>query len=73
MEAISYTKGLYTATPAVRAVHEGQYQGTVSLERDDGESPENALYEVGAASGTPEEALAEAKALAHRILGELEL
>ena len=73
MEDVTYTKGIYTAVASVRAMNASQYQGLVSLARDDGEELENAVYEVEAASGTPEEALEEAKALAHRILGELEL
>jgi hypothetical protein len=73
MEDVSYTKGIYTAVASVRPMNAGQYQGMVALARDDGEELENALYEVDAASGTPEEALEEAKALAHRLLGELEL
>ncbi|PLZ02259.1 hypothetical protein CY652_10990 [Burkholderia sp. WAC0059] len=73
MEDVSYTKGIYTAVAAVRAVDDGHYQGVVSLARDNGEALENSVYEVDAVSGTPEEALEEARALAHRILGELEL
>jgi len=55
MEDVTYTKGIYTAVASVRPMNAGQYQGLVSLARDDGEE------------------LEEAKALAHRILGELEL
>ncbi|MCG5077354.1 hypothetical protein [Paraburkholderia tagetis] len=73
MEDVSYSKGIYTAVASVRPMNAGQYQGLVSLARDDGEELENAIYEVDSASGTPEEALEEAKALAHRLLGELEL
>jgi len=73
MEDVTYTKGIYTAVATVRDVNGGQYQGLVSLARDDGEALENSVYEVDTLSGTPEEALEEAKALAHRILGELEL
>jgi hypothetical protein len=73
MEEVSYTKGLYTAVATTRPMNGGLYQGVVSLARDDGEELENAVYEVEGTSGTPEEALEEAKALAHRILGELEL
>jgi hypothetical protein len=73
MEDVSYTKGIYTAVATTRTMEGGLYQGVVSLERDDGEELENAVYEVEGTSGTPEEALEEAKALAHRILGELEL
>jgi len=73
MEDVTYTKGIYTAVATVRDLNDGQYQGLVSLARDDGEALENSVYEVDTLSGTPEEALEEAKALAHRILGELEL
>jgi hypothetical protein len=48
----------------------------VTLARDEGDpnsDEETTLYEVEATSSTPEEALEEAKALAHRILGEIEL
>jgi hypothetical protein len=73
MEDVTYTKGIYTATAAVRTVEGDQYQGVVSLDRDDGGEQETTVYEVEATSATPEEALEEAKALAHRILGEIEL
>jgi len=73
MEDVTYTKGLYTATASTRPMNGGMYQGMVSLARDDGEGLENSMYEVESTSGSPEEALEEAKALAHRILGELEL
>ncbi|MFC5429398.1 hypothetical protein ACFPTO_11390 [Paraburkholderia denitrificans] len=73
MEDVTYTKGIYTAVATTRPMDGGLFQGLVSLARDDGEALENAVYEVESASGTPEEALEEAKALAHRILGELEL
>jgi hypothetical protein len=72
MEDVTYTKGIYTATAAVRPIDDGLYQGVVSLARDDGDEQENTVYEVEATSATPEEALEEAKALAHRILGEIE-
>ncbi len=48
----------------------------VTLSRDEGDETadqETTVYEVEATSSTPEEALEEAKALAHRILGEIEL
>jgi len=73
MEDVTYTKGIYTAVATVRDVNGTQYQGLVSLARDDGEALENSVYEVDTLSGTPDEAMEEAKALAHRILGELEL
>ncbi len=73
MEDVTYTKGIYTAVATVRTVDGEQFQGVVSLARDDGDEQENTVYEVEATSATPEEALEEAKALAHRILGEIEL
>jgi hypothetical protein len=73
MEDVTYTKGLYTATATVRAVDGGKYQGVVALSRDEGDETEDTVYEVEATSATADEALEEAKALAHRILGEIEL
>jgi hypothetical protein len=72
MDDITYTKGLYTATASVLPVEGGQYRGIVVLARDEGGELENTVYEVEATSTTAEEALEEAKALAHRILGEIE-
>jgi hypothetical protein len=73
MDDTTYTKGIYTATIGIRAVEDGTYQGVVSLARDDGEETEDTEYEVSATSASEEEALEEARALAHRILGEIEL
>lgn len=73
MDDITYTKGIYTATATVRPLDGGKYQGVVSLARDQGDEPESTLYEVESTSSTPEEAFEEAKALAHRILGEIDL
>ncbi|AXE91089.1 hypothetical protein ACTJLC_14935 [Paraburkholderia sp. 22099] len=76
MDDITYTKGIYTATASVRELQTDSYQGLVTLTRDEGggaNDQETTVYEVEATSSTPEEALEEAKALAHRILGEIEL
>jgi hypothetical protein len=73
MEDVTYTKGLYTATATVREIDGGRYQGLVTLTRDEGDETENTVYEVESTSASPDEALEEAKALAHRILGEIEL
>ncbi|RKP49346.1 hypothetical protein [Trinickia fusca] len=73
MDELTYTKGIYTATPQVRHLDNGQYQGVVSLARDDGADAETSLYEAKTTSPSAHEALEEAKALAHQILGELEL
>jgi len=76
MEDTTYTKGIYTAIASVREIQKDTWQGVVTLSRDEGEAEaeqETTLYEVDTGSSTPEEALEEAKALAHRILGEIEL
>jgi hypothetical protein len=76
MDDITYTKGIYTATASIRDIGQDTWQGVVTLARDEGDESvdqETTLYEVDATSSTPEEALEEAKALAHRILGEIEL
>lgn len=70
--SMTYTKGLYTARAEARHTKQGQYRGYVVLIRDEGDTPEETLYEVEATSPNEPEALAEAKALAHRILGQLE-
>ena len=73
MDDVTYTKGIYTATATARPLDGGQFQGVVTLSRDDPDDPENTVYEVEATSASEQEALDEAKALAHRILGEIEL
>jgi hypothetical protein len=76
MDDITYTKGIYTATASIKDVGQDTWQGVVTLSRDDGDESadqETTQYHVDATSSTPEEALEEAKALAHRILGEIEL
>jgi len=76
MEDVTYTKGIYTATASIREVAQDTWQGVVTLARDEGEASdeqETTVYEVDSTSATPQEALEEAKALAHRILGEIEL
>jgi hypothetical protein len=73
MSSIIYTKGLFKAEADVRLVGNGLYQGWVNLSRDDGEDPDDTVYEVDGTSASELEAFEEAKALAHRILGEIEL
>ncbi|CAN0623904.1 hypothetical protein LIG30_3780 [Burkholderia sp. lig30] len=73
MDTNIFTKGIYTAKAHTRQTANGQFEGYVILTRDEGEAPDNTVYDVGSTSPNEEEAFNEAKALAHRILGEIEL
>ena len=73
MDTNTFTKGIYTAKAHTRHAGNGQFQGYVILSRDEGETPDNTVYDVGSTSTNEEEAFNEAKALAHRILDEIEL
>jgi hypothetical protein len=73
MDTNTFTKGIYTAKAHTRQAGHGQFQGYVILTRDEGEAPYNTVYDVGSTSSNEGEAFNEAKALAHRILGEIEL
>lgn len=71
MAAVKYVKADWTAEADIQRLEGGKYQGVVLITHEKGVEPEQAQHTVNALSDTPEEALDEAKALAHRILGEL--
>ncbi|AFJ87090.1 hypothetical protein MYA_2730 [Burkholderia sp. KJ006] len=73
MDTNTFTKGIYTAKAHTHHAANGQFQGYVILARDDGSETENMRYDVHTTSTSEEEAFEEAIALAHRILGEIEL
>ncbi len=74
MDNDTYIKGIYTANVRIELSEQGRYQGVVILSRDDGgNTPESVRYEVEACSASEEKAIEEARSLAHRILGTLEL
>lgn len=73
MDINTFTKGIYTAKAHTRQAGNGQFEGYVILTRDEGDIPDNTVYDVGSTSPNEEEAFDETKALAHRILGEIEL
>jgi hypothetical protein len=72
MEDTTYTKGVYTATIGVRPADGGEYRGVVALSRSDSRDGDK-TFDVAATSLSEEEALDEARALAHRILGDIEV
>ena len=73
MDDTTYTKGIYTATATVCLADGGRFQGMVALVCDHGDALENLVYTVETTATSEEAALDEAKELAQRILGEIEL
>lgn len=68
---VAYTKGAYHADASIVQTAEGRFQGTVQLSHA-GANAGGDQHVVPVASDTPEEALDEAKALAHRLLADLQ-
>jgi hypothetical protein len=72
MAAEKYTKADWVVEADIQRLEGGKYQGVVLVTRGNGAQQEDgAQHVVNAVSITPEEALDEAKALAHRILSDL--
>ena len=68
---VAYTKGTHHADATIVQNADGRFQGAVHLTHG-GESGSSHHHLVPVASDTPEEALDEAKALAHRLLSDLQ-
>jgi hypothetical protein len=72
MAAVTYTKQDWRAEADIQRLPGGKYQGVVLITRmGKAEGDDNAPRTVDAISDTPEEALEEAKALAHRLLADI--
>ncbi|WP_334188232.1 hypothetical protein [Noviherbaspirillum sp.] len=72
MAAERYTKADWIVEADIQRLEGGKYQGVVLVTRGNGAAQaDGAQHVVDAVSITPEEALDEAKALAHRILSDL--
>lgn len=71
MEAMAYKKGKHHANAVVVETDDGRFQGAVELSHE-GEDQHAERHLVPGASDTPEEAFDEAKALAHRLLANLQ-
>jgi hypothetical protein len=69
MAAIKYTKGELEAEADIQRLEGGRYQGVVQIINHSGGDGDAERHLVEALSESPEEALDEAKALAHRLLG----
>lgn len=68
---VAYTKGAYHADASVGRTADGRFQGSVHLTHAGAPAGINP-HLVPVASDTIEEALDEAKALAHRLLADLQ-
>jgi len=71
MAAVKYTKADWVAEADIQRLEGGKYQGVVLITHESGVEAKQSQHTVDAVSDTPAEALDEAKALAHRILGNL--
>lgn len=70
MAAVTYTKENWKAEADIQRLPNGKFQGVVLI-TPMGASSEAPPRTVDVLSDTPEEALEEAKALAHRLLADL--
>lgn len=71
MAAVTYTKENWKAEADIQRLPDGKFQGVVLITRMGTPADDERPRTVNTVSETPEEALEEAKALAHRILGDL--
>lgn len=71
MAAVTYTKENWKAEADIQRLPNGKFQGVVLITRMGSSAADDAPRTVNGESDTPEEALEEAKALAHRLLADL--
>jgi len=68
MAAVKYTKGDRTAEADILELAGGKFRGVVLVTKNERASSTQTQHTVAAVSDSPQEALEEAKALAHRLL-----
>jgi hypothetical protein len=71
MAAVTYTKSSWKAEADIQRLPNGKYQGVVLITTMGGADADAEPRAVGTYSDTAEEALEEAKALAHRLLSDI--
>lgn len=71
MAAVTYTKENWKAEADIQRLPSGKFQGVVLITRMGKKESDEAPRVVNSVSDTPEEALEEAKALAHRLLADM--
>lgn len=72
MAAIKYIKADWIAQADIQERADGKFQGVVLISHEHGAASEEAEHTVATATDSPEEALEQAKALAHRILANVD-
>lgn len=71
MAAVQYKKADWVAQADIEELADGRYQGVVMMSRDAGSASEDTKHTVDAPSDSPEQALEQAVALAHRLLADI--
>jgi hypothetical protein len=71
MAAIKYKKADWVAQADIQELEDGKFRGVVLISRENGPSSDEVQHTVDAPSDSPEQALEQATALAHRILGDM--
>lgn len=71
MAAVKYTKADWVAQADIQELDDGRFQGVVLVSHQDGAGTEEARHTAEAPSDSPEQALEQAKALAHRLLADV--
>ncbi|HJV80349.1 MULTISPECIES: hypothetical protein [Oxalobacteraceae] len=72
MTVIKYTKADWIAQADIQEQDDGKFRGVVMLSRERGAGSDDTQHTVEAVSDSPEQALEQAKALAHRLLAGVE-
>lgn len=71
MAAIKYTKADWVAQADIQEDANGKYHGVVMISHEYGDRSDDVQHTVEAPSDSPEQALEQAIALAHRILADV--
>ncbi|RZI44476.1 hypothetical protein EGT07_03395 [Herbaspirillum sp. HC18] len=71
MAAVKYTKADWIAQADIQEESGGKYRGVVLVSHRNGAADEDRQHTVDAPSDSPEQALEQAIALAHRILADV--
>ena len=73
MAAIRYIKADWVAQADIQEQADGKFRGVVLISHGSGENSDEAQHSAEAPSDSPEQALEQAKALAHRILADVDV